>query len=131
MPDSDPVAELEEILVARGMLRQDIPAFIERYAKRPVLEAAQELQQRGIRYQIAYQALEKLQEPENLRESALDSPLNLSAGKWIFLSMAFIGAGLWTLKHGAFAATFGPWLFLSLFALGAVFSLCAIPKWIG
>ena len=131
MPAFDPVAKLEEVLVARGMLREDIPGFIERYAKRPVLSAAQELQQRGIRYQIAYAAFAKLQEPEITRESTLDSPFNSSAAIWTLLGFVSFGAGLWTLKNGTLAGMLGPWLFLSLFALGLLFFACALSKWIG
>lgn len=131
MPASDPVAKLEELLLARGMSRQDLPDFIGRYAKRPVLDAAMELQQRGIRYQIAYDAIAKLQEPTNARESSLDSPFKLSATGWVSLSLVFVGAGLWQLKTGLFAGKFGPWLAVGFCVLGASFALGAISKWLG
>ena len=131
MPVADPVAKLEEVLVARGMLRKDIPGFIDRYAKLPVLNAAQELQQRGIHYEIAYLALAKLQEPETIAESTLDEPLDSSAGVWAILSLASFGAGLWVWKHGLLAAVLGPWPVVVLFGLGLFFFARAFSKWIG
>jgi hypothetical protein len=126
MPAPDPIAKLEDVLIARGMMREDIPGFIERYAKLPVLRAAQELQQRGIHYEIAYLALAKLEEPKITRESTLDEGSSSSAVFWTFLALASFGAGLWTLKHSAIT----PWLEFGLFGLGIVFSIGAISKWI-
>lgn len=131
MPTSDPIAKLEEVLIARGMQRKDIPGFVDRYAQRPAIRAAQELQQRGIHYHIAYLALAKLQEPEITRESTLDASLAPSAGIWALLGLGSFCAGLWTFKHGILHTFLGPWLSISLIVLGLFFMLRAVSKWIG
>jgi hypothetical protein len=127
----DPVAKLEEVLLARGMQQKDIPDFVARYAKRPALDAARELQQRGIHYQIAFLAIAKIQEPEITRESSLEEPLDSSAGKWALLALGSFCAGLWFFKHGALNASLGPWVLVGISVFGLFSALRAVSKWIG
>ncbi|MGC4073325.1 MAG: hypothetical protein QM760_12575 [Nibricoccus sp.] len=120
MKIADPVTKLEELLVARGMQRKDVPGFIARYAKKPALRAALELQRRGIRHDTAFQAINELQAEETARASILPDSLNPSAGISAILGIASLCGGLRFLESWLHK-TSGPWPGVILLSLGLIF----------